>query len=308
MALLNWFNVRDVMAVGEALADQLAPQASGRARHEQQAPRAASSKVTQEFLRQAQNKVGPLRLNFYKRAKLANSFKWRLRENGVEEKVADEATKALVLHLFMGRADVGAEPAASASAPVEPSEAAPKPQQLLSEGNRHFAQGAFAEALACYQELVALKPRHADGLNNLGAVLCKLGRYLEAEPYFHRALQLRPDNAEAHNNLGSVQRWNGQFREAEASLRRALKLKPNYLDARSLLGLTLVQQGRLREARAQLEKVLKAAPRHTEALLALAQVASSEGRFEDAEKLFKRVIEIEPGKPGAWAGLAACAA
>ena len=40
-----------------------------------------------------------LRLNFYKKAKLANSFKWRLIENGVAREIADEVTQSLMLYL-----------------------------------------------------------------------------------------------------------------------------------------------------------------------------------------------------------------
>ena len=51
------------------------------------------------LLRRADSEVRPLQLNFYKKAKFANSFKWRLIENGVARKTADEVTQALVVHL-----------------------------------------------------------------------------------------------------------------------------------------------------------------------------------------------------------------
>ena len=37
----------------------------------------------EQLLQRADSEVRPLQLNFYKKAKFANSFKWRLIENGV---------------------------------------------------------------------------------------------------------------------------------------------------------------------------------------------------------------------------------
>jgi hypothetical protein len=41
----------------------------------------------------------PLRLGIFRRAKLANTFKWRLLESGIDGKIADELTKLLLLQL-----------------------------------------------------------------------------------------------------------------------------------------------------------------------------------------------------------------
>lgn len=39
------------------------------------------------------------KLNFYKKAKLANSFKWQLLDLGFGQQFVDEVTKELLLHL-----------------------------------------------------------------------------------------------------------------------------------------------------------------------------------------------------------------
>ena len=178
-----------------------------------------------------------------------------------------------------------------------------KTQYFLTLGNEYFAQGAYAEAITSYQDLVELDPRHADALNNLGAALWKLGRYKDAEDHFRQAIGIRPDDSQAHSNLGTALRWKGHFAASERSLRRALKLKPHYVDARSNLGLTLVVLGRLRDAKACFEKVLKVAPHHTDALYGMGLIARMEGRFDEAGAMFKRVLEVNPKMPSAWAAL-----
>ena len=62
-------------------------------------------------MRRGKREVHELRLNFYQRAKLANAFKWRLIENGVERKVADEVTQSLVVDLSANRGTVPEAPA-----------------------------------------------------------------------------------------------------------------------------------------------------------------------------------------------------
>jgi tetratricopeptide (TPR) repeat protein len=292
--ILSWFNAREATEVGAALADQLAPRAVS-------AP-AKKSKALQEMLRQSEHKVRPLRLNFFKRAKLANSFKWRLLEHGIEAETADELTEMLVLHLSTMQS--GLTPGHGSAAASREEGDSRRADYLIGLGNDYFAQDAYAEAVASYQDAVGLAPNHVLALNNLGAALCKLGRYLDAENHFREAIRIKPNLPEAHNNLGNVLRGRGHVAEAEISLRRALKLKPNYTDARCNLGLTLILLGRLRDARARFEKVLKAAPRHADALLGMAQIAGMEGRFDEAETLLKRALAVNPSMPSAWATLA----
>jgi tetratricopeptide (TPR) repeat protein len=293
---LDWFNAREATAVGAALADQLAPQAlPGSSGHDKQ---------LQELMRRADREVGSLRLNFYKRAKLANSFKWRLLEKGVEKKFADEVTQALVMHLMA--APNGASAPEALAPPAEGTARSGNAKQLLTKGNACFARGEYAQAMAFYQDMVELKPRSPEAHNNLGAALYKLEQFGPAEERFRQAIKLRPDYPEALCNRGAVLQWQGYFVEAEASLRRALKLQPNYVDARSLLGKALVLQGRGAEAKSQFEKVLANSPNDMEALLGAGQVAAMEGQFEGAESWFRRALEQQES-PRICSALAALA-
>ena len=53
----------------------------------------------QELLRRVDTDQRLVNFNFYKKAKFANSFKWRLLENGVEPRTADRVTRSLLVHL-----------------------------------------------------------------------------------------------------------------------------------------------------------------------------------------------------------------
>jgi tetratricopeptide (TPR) repeat protein len=282
--ILAWLNGREAAEIGMALADEFAPQGS-------------ASGSMEQLLRRADNEVRPLQLNFYKKAKFANSFKWRLIEKGVARAVANDVTQSLVLHLSQRPI-----PASQAATQAKRPDRA-KVQHLFSQGNKFHAQGTHAEAAALYSEAVELDPSHAEALNNLGMSLSYLGRYEEAERAFREAIAAKPDFPAPHANLGVFLRQQSQLSDSEASLRRALKLKPNYTEARTNLGLTLLFQGRLRDAKACFAKVLKAAPRNVLALFGMGQLATLEGRFEEAETTYRRIMEIDPKMTNAWAAL-----
>jgi tetratricopeptide (TPR) repeat protein len=289
---LEWFDAKEAATIGVALADQFTPQQTAGER----------DNVLQQILQRADLEVRGLRLNVYKKAKFANSFKWRLLENGVEKAQADEITQTLVLHL-------SGNPISSAQNHSANTAEADRPQpndakHLLALGNQSIAQGDYDEAIAVFQDLIKLSPRHAIALNNLGAALFKVGRYKEAEGCFQQAIKVAADYADPHSNLGNLQLMRGHFADAERSLRYALKINPRFVDARNNLGLTLVNSNRLRDAKSHFEKVLKVEPRSTDALSGLALVAQTEGRFDDAGIMLNRALRINPKMPAALSSFA----
>jgi tetratricopeptide (TPR) repeat protein len=214
--MFQWFNAREASELGNALADQFAAQTA-----DSSTPR---GEPVQELLRNADCDTRSSQLNMFKRAKLANAFKWRLLEKGIQKSIADEVTHKLVLHLSLRGSGNAQNPGAIA---IPAARAAPSsPKEWLARGNECFEQGAFAEAAAIYRELVGRHPRHAEGYRNLGAALLNLGRYTESEALLRKAVELDPNNYEYFGMLGTLLRSIGRTAESEAMLRRALKLNP----------------------------------------------------------------------------------
>jgi tetratricopeptide (TPR) repeat protein len=299
--MLQWFNAREAADVGTALADEFAARAAAPAAPGKKTSNGERTNALEELLRRADREVRSLRLNFYKKAKFANSFKWRLIENGVKPEVADEVTQSLVLHLSQIQPPELTN-GSSMAATVRPDLARAK--DAFHRGNKYYFNGAYAEAADCYEEATELDPAHAESVNNLGTALAQLGRYKDAEQCFRQAIALKPSYPDPYCNLGSLQRSIGDLAGSEASLRQALRLKPNYVDARINLGLTLALLGRLRDAKACFAKILKTAPRNLGAMHGMGQIANLEGRFEEAEKTFTRILEIDAKRPSTWAALA----
>jgi tetratricopeptide (TPR) repeat protein len=294
--MLDWFNAREAAEVGTVLADEYAPQTVPAATRRNNAVQGKSTNDLQELLRRADSDVRKLRLNFYKKAKFANSFKWRLIENGVSPEAANEVTQCLILHLSQDQPK-----AAKTSDSAPPRLDSVKTRYLLDQGNKRLAEGGYAQALVHYQELLELQPENPEALCNLGVAFFSLGRYEEAERCYRQSLEINPMSAETFCNLAGVLQDNAP--EAEKCLRRALQINPKYADARSKLGLVLITAGRLREAKAAFKKALKVDPRQAEAQLGLGQIARSAGRFEEAESFIKRALKTAPNLPGAWAAM-----
>jgi hypothetical protein len=93
--ILEWFNAREASQAGNALADKLAPSAA----RIHDTSDSGSDKALREIVGQAGVEIRALKLNFFKRAKLTNSLKWRLMEKGVAPSVADFIAKSLLMSL-----------------------------------------------------------------------------------------------------------------------------------------------------------------------------------------------------------------
>jgi hypothetical protein len=98
--LLNFLNASAAVEIGNSLADQFIQQASPEAakRVKKARPGDAEDEL-RKFVQRIDSDARPLRLNFYKRAKLANSFKWKLLQNGVKPEFVNELTRMLLVRL-----------------------------------------------------------------------------------------------------------------------------------------------------------------------------------------------------------------
>lgn len=299
---LEWFDARGATKLAIELADQFAPpHATPALAQDNSSARGKLGDKLQILLERAAREVRALRLNFYKKAKFANSFKWRLLENGVEKGVADEVTQTLVLHVSGNKTlpVLGDETGATAGGSHSKNA-----RRLLEQANRAMDQGNHVEAIALYEELTALDPRHAAAFSNLGAALFKIGRVKEAENCLLQAIKLQPDFPDALSNMGTLLQVQGRYAGAENFLRRAVKINPRFVSARINLGLTLAFLNRSQEAKSQYDKALKFEPRNAYALISAALLAQMDGEFDRAGEMLTRALQVEPRMPRALAAQA----
>lgn len=90
--VFGWFNTREVTEFGESLAGFVAERIPNKS------PKKAPEALSKLFAQVARFKESH-KLNMYKKAKLANAFRWKLIDHGYTEEFAEEMAKELLLHL-----------------------------------------------------------------------------------------------------------------------------------------------------------------------------------------------------------------
>lgn len=161
-------------------------------------------------------------------------------------------------------------------------------------GNEHLAQGRHDEAIACYQEAVAIAPDYAEAINNLGHVCLRLDRDDDAEKYLNQAISLNPDLANAYYNLGNLFRKRGRTDEALANYEQARTLNPDNAEAHYSLGELFLALGRDPEALDSLRCAVELDSSHVMAHQALGLVCQRLGRLEEAREGCRRAALLRP--------------
>ena len=190
------------------------------------------------------------------------------------------------------------------------------------------ALGRHEEACASYSAALALEPRRADALNNLGLALLALGQYREALEKFDAALAIDPNDIgtlhnranaltelgsfeaalkpcdevlagnpahiEALNTRGVVLAKLRRFEEALASYDAALAVAPDRVDIQINRGTTLLELDRFDEALASFDGALAADPTNLAALINRGNACVKDKRFAEALGSYDRALAIDP--------------
>jgi hypothetical protein len=105
--MLSWFDATEFQRFGEELAVQFMedkPLAGEGNRKQRRATKgkAQSGDPVEISLRKLVSRISAFeprkKANFYKKAKFANAFKWKLKEGGYDAEFADQVTRELVIH------------------------------------------------------------------------------------------------------------------------------------------------------------------------------------------------------------------
>ena len=90
----------------------------------------------------------------------------------------------------------------------------------------HDEREAPAEALPCWERVLALGPDRPAPHLSLGWDLQQEGRVDEAREHYLAAIRLHPESGQARLSLGGLHEELGEMAEAEADFREALRLQP----------------------------------------------------------------------------------
>ena len=107
---------------------------------------------------------------------------------------------------------------------------------------------AIPQAIEVYAGILAIRPKHAPTLINMGTIHYNLREYEQAEQMYRRATEADPEYALAFFDLGNVLDEMQRLGEATVAYQRAVELVPQYADAHYNLALSYERQGQRRRA------------------------------------------------------------
>lgn len=95
----GWLDAREAEAFGNELAEFYDARFRANEKVTNQKQREKQQKLIAQCLQKARQYKASHKLNFYKKAKLGNAFKWKLRDMGHDVQVSDLLTKEVLLAL-----------------------------------------------------------------------------------------------------------------------------------------------------------------------------------------------------------------
>jgi tetratricopeptide (TPR) repeat protein len=165
---------------------------------------------------------------------------------------------------------------------------------IFDHGNDLLASGRAAEAMACYEQVLRVRPDAPELLGNLGVCCAELGRLDEALRWYDAALARQPQYPEALYNRGNALRELKRYSEALAVYETALRLNANFPEAWMNRGLALMRLGRAVDAVASYRETLRLRPGEPENINNLGLALQALGYVEDAIDHFSETIRKKP--------------
>ena len=187
--------------------------------------------------------------------------------------------------------------------------------KAFSEGVALSNEGKADEAIAKFNEVIAVVPNCAECYANIGTVQGQAKKYDEAEAAYKKAIEIKPDFSEAYNGLANVYNAAKKFDLAAEASKKAMELvtaapaggtgaagTPGAAAAPSASqtfnqGVILWNAGKIPEAKAQFEAAVKADPNMPDARYWLGMALVNAGTPEamkEAKPHFEAYLKLAP--------------
>jgi predicted O-linked N-acetylglucosamine transferase (SPINDLY family) len=175
---------------------------------------------------------------------------------------------------------------------------------LFQEGCNLMQAGKLADAVAAFDQTLAIAPRFAEALTNRGGVLLGLKRAEDALQSLDAALSIAPGIVEAWNNRGNALSALGRYDEAVASYDKVLAARPGIFETLLNRGTALLSSRRSDEALASYDEAARLHPDSPDALNGRANAFFELKRFEDAVGAYEAALQLSSEQEYAVGNLA----
>lgn len=172
----------------------------------------------------------------------------------------------------------------------------------LSRAFSAFQCGDAATAESLFKQLLIASPRHVAGLNLLGALLTRQGRWGEAEAYLKRAVRENSSSDATFYNYGLALRGLRRPLDAIENFDRALALDAGVAETWNSRGVALNDLERYQEAVRDFERAISLNRKYAQAYCNLGYSLQKLHWYDHAMHAYGAALEISPGLIEAWLG------
>ncbi len=172
--------------------------------------------------------------------------------------------------------------------------------ELFTRGVKLHQGGNIQEAIANYEQGLALEPDNCAAWGNLGGALQTVNRPDEAITAYRKALAIDPGFATAHCNLGIIYMAKGDMAAAIRAMEQAIALKPDFPEAHYNLGNFFKNAHRLSEAATSYETAIAQNPGYAKAHNGLGQILMERGNSHQAIAHLQKAVDLAPDNWNCW--------
>ena len=197
---------------------------------------------------------------------------------------------------------------ASAAATKEAQEKNTQLKKVFDEGVALSSAGKHTEAIAKFNEAIAISASCYDCFNNIGYSHAQMKEWDQAEAAYKKSTEIKPDDATAHSGLATVYNAERKFDLAAEEGAKATQLAGNLsaggggggsADAQYNQGVILWNSGKIADAKKAFEGAVAANPNHAEAHYQLGMALVNEGNMAGAATEFETYLKLAPEGPNA---------
>lgn len=178
-------------------------------------------------------------------------------------------------------------------------------QAAFAEGATLSNAGKSDEAIAKFNEVIAIHPKCGECYNNIAAIHSRKQDWPKAEEAYKKAIEVKPDLADAYLGLANVYNAQKKFTEAQAMSAEGAKLGgtaaggTGNAEALYTQGVIAWNGNDFPKAQELFTSAVKANDKHAEAHFMLGQVYLNTGKLPEAAKEFETYIKLAPTGPNA---------
>jgi tetratricopeptide (TPR) repeat protein len=154
--------------------------------------------------------------------------------------------------------------------------------------------GTWRDSITVFSRAIAVTKNNDTALLNLGSGYYVKGDLTRAQDYFLQSLRIRPKQANGWNNLAAVRNDLGMEEEAMEAYEIAVQIDPNRPKSQFYFGRLLLKHGKSEEAEMRLRRAIELQPQWAEPYFELGSYLSSKGRWDEATEMLGKFLQLRP--------------